>query len=257
MATGVISKVDQVPTATIAKINGITYDSTGPVAGEVKSMNGVYVALTDIPVGLIVPYTAGAGGAPANWSLFATADGNMIVGAGSTYAVAASGGTGAIADGIDADASMNHTGASTINNVATNGGRYRNSSSVGSHAHTLSITYDTPYQQCYLIKAGATPGTDFPAGSVLFTYDADKSGIATNVWTDGYMFKANAAVGSGGSDAPSVVSSASGAHRHGISDSGDGSGSQCEITNSILRLIPLLITYIVRQWRHGLTQLVQ
>jgi hypothetical protein len=51
-------------------------------------------------------------------------------------------------------------------------------------------------------------------------------------WSDAISAVALDGYGSGGSDAPSVVSSASGAHRHGISDSGDGSGSQCEITNS-------------------------
>lgn len=230
MASSVISKVDQVPTANIAKINGITYDSTGPVAGEVKRLNGIGVKLTDIPVGLIVPYTAGAGGAPSNWSIFATADGNYIVGAGSTYAVAATGGTGDITV-TTADMGNDHTGAADITDTATNGGQWRNSSSEGSHTHNFALTYTPPYQECYLIKAGATPGTEFPAGSVLFTYDADKSSIATNIWTDGYMFKANSAVGTGGSDSPSETSDAGGSHGHGGVDSGNGSGSEAAVTS--------------------------
>lgn len=181
-----------------------------------------------IPTGLIIPYTAGAGGAPTNWTLYSTANGKYIVGAGSTYAVDATGGGATITKYWATDAAMNHTGLADITNVATNGNRYRNSTSVGAHAHTINLAWTPPYQQCYLIKAGATPGLSYPAGSVLFTYDKDKSGVSTNIWTDGYMFNAAAAVGTGGSDSPSNVSTSQGAHRHGNADSGDGSGTECE-----------------------------
>jgi hypothetical protein len=218
-----IGKINQTAIANIGKVNNVAF-------ANYKKKNGIYTALTDIPVGLIIPYTAGAGGAPANWSLWATADGNYIVGAGSTYAVAATGSTGTFPVALATDAAMNHTGAGDITNVATNGGRYRNSSSTGAHAHTQTVTWTPPYQDIYLIKAGATPGNEFPAGSVLFSYDADKSAIATNIYTNGYMFKANAGVTTGGSDAPSPASNSAGAHRHGNADSGDGSGTECEIS---------------------------
>ena len=80
------SKLNQIALASIAKINQITVDAT-PASGEVKGMNSINVAADPVPTGIIIPYTAGAGGAPANWTMYTDADNFFIVGAGSTYAV--------------------------------------------------------------------------------------------------------------------------------------------------------------------------
>ena len=174
-----------------------------------------------IPTGLIVPYTAGA--APSGWSSFGSANGYDIIGAGDTYAVGDSGvGTGDITFNIATAGA--HFGITSISDIVINtGGKYRKVGEAGDHAHTIISSYTPPYQECYLIKA-AGGNEDFPANSVLWTYGDDKSGVATNIWTDGYIFKANSNVGAGGSNSISVATNAAGQHSHGTKDSGDGSG---------------------------------
>jgi len=220
------SKLNQVPGANIAKINGIVIDADdAAAAGEIKKMNSVTSYTPPIPDNLIIPYTAGAGGAPAGWELYAAADGNTIFGAGNTWAVDASG-----ASAGNITASTNTTGAHTgvtpmETNLNNSGGKYRNSSSTGDHTHDFTLAYDPPYQECYLIRTTSGNETEFPAGSVLFTDSEDKSGVATNVWTDGYMFKANNSVGTGGSNTlTDQVSDSAGGHAHGILDCGNSSG---------------------------------
>lgn len=226
-----ITKIDGVAIADIAKWNGVTVDPT-PVTGEVREINGVHIEDVDVPTGLIIPYTGGAGGAPTGWTIFNSADGYHIVGAGSTYAVAATGaGSGNVS--VTTDTAGAHGDSSPIANVATNGGRYRwysGNPDRGGHTNTFTFTYTPPYQQCYLIKANAGQ-SDIPAGGVLWTYDRQPTGF-TNIWTDGYMFKAAAGVGTGGSDTNnSVVSTSAGGHQHGFADSGDSSGSTASQTS--------------------------
>lgn len=225
---GQISKVDQVPTATIAKINGITYDSTGPIAGEVTKVNGIYVVQPELPSGIIIGLQ-GVGAVPSGWAIYNSADGKYIVGAGSTYAVDANGGSLSVTPTLSNTG--NHTGSTAINNVATNGGQRRNSSSTGAHANTVTpLNYTPPYQGLRLIKASSDQA-DVPQDGVFFWYGTDDlTDIATNVFTDGYMFSAQAAAGTGGSDTLSPTFSSAGAHGHGISDSGDGSGTPAATT---------------------------
>ena len=221
-----ITKVDQAPLANITKINGVTIDADdSPASGEIRSLNGSVVFKSIIPTGLIVPYTGGAGGAPSGWSIYNSADGYYIIGAGDSFAVdASSAGVGAIT--APTDTTGGHTGSTAITLVAErSGGRRRYYATAGDHAHNFTLTaYTPPYQECYLIKAGVGE-SEFPANAIVFTYGVDKSSMGTNIWTDGYMFRPNAAVGTGGSNSlTGVVSDSAGNHVHGSVDSGTGSG---------------------------------
>ncbi len=211
--------------------------------------NGFFKPRFIIPTGLIIPYTAGGGGAPSGWAAFSTANNYYIIGAGSTYAVGAlSAGSGAFIATLSTVAS--HTGTTAITTVARDGGKWRNQLAGGTHNHTASLTYTPPYQNCYLIKAGADQ-TEFPTNSVVWTYGADKSGISnvSNIWTGGYMFRSFLNTSSGGTNTyNSIITTSMGAHGHGTQDSGDGSGSRAAITSGgHTHTIDITMTNVLRQ----------
>ena len=169
-----------------------------------------------VPTGLIIPFTDGGSGAPSGWGLYTAADGKYIIGAGSTYAVDDTG----AGDGSEVRSTStngNHTGSGSYRDAASSAG----TSTTGNHSHTLTYTFVPPYQQCYLIKSTG-PAAQLPQNGVMF--GQSNLGL-TNIWTDGYMFKAAAGVGTGGSLTISgITSSAVGNHTHGSGWGGTGSG---------------------------------
>jgi hypothetical protein len=173
-----------------------------------------------LPEGIIVPYTLGAGGAPAGWSLFNAADGKYIVGAGDTYAVGANGGSG----------SKSRTTTSNGNHSPSLGAYCSENSSAGlnttgNHTHTCAFTYLPPRQNCYLIKSDFGE-TEFPQGAVI--WKTAQHGSLTNIWTDAKMFRALAGVSTGGTDAITGRATNSNAnHNHG-----SGAGGNVSIDNS-------------------------
>ena len=208
-----------------------------------------------VPTGLIIPYTGGAGGAPSGWSIFNTADGDHIIGAGSTYAVGANGaGTGSVTK--TSANSGNHSGSSgTFTSRNNNAGN----ASAGNHSHTMAYTYVPPYQQCYLIKAGAGLSI-LPQNGVMFS-QAALGGLA-NIWTDGYIFKAAAGVGTGGTDAITGRSTnTAGNHNHGTASGRSDSGkvSRYKGTNAgghthssiTVNITNNLKKYLLSAWRNA------
>lgn len=224
-----IDKLDQVPAQNIAKINGIVVDADDiPAAGEIESINGLVFYTADaIPAGLIIPYTGGAGGAPAGWSLFSDANGKYIVGAGSTYAADENGaGDGSTNKAV---AGGGHHGGGNAATYGSYAGKvdYDNA---GNHTHTATINYTPPYQQCYLIKADSEVSV-IPQNGVIFL--GGSHGSLTNIWTDGYMFQAGAGTGTGGSANPTLTTDSAGAHNHGTSvGKGQSSGSSRWYSNT-------------------------
>jgi hypothetical protein len=201
------------------KVAGVWYDDIRKVWLKNQSEWKSLFARV-LPEGLIIPYTAGAGGAPDGWSLFSAADGKYIVGAGDTYAVGANGGTGAVAK----------TSNTTGNHAPSTGAFCSESSSagnntVGNHSHNVTFTYQPPRQNCYLIKSDIGQ-TEFPAGGVI--WQALQHASLTNIWTEAKMFRALASLSTGGTDAITGRSSTSQAnHNHG-----SGAGGNVSIDNS-------------------------
>lgn len=212
-----ISTINGIAAANVASVNGIA-------VANIASINGVDWPAggggTSIPEGLIIPFTDGGSGAPSGWSLYSTANGYYIIGAGDTYAVDDHGaGTGTHQCAIAAN--VNHLGNTTIPTGTGTGGY---TTSKGSHAHTTNaFTYTPPFESCYLIKAGAGLSI-LPQKGVIFSPSGDPSGGSlANIWTDGYMFKANNAATIGGSDTiAGVGTSAAGTHDHGTADGSNG-----------------------------------
>ena len=210
----------------IAKINGVAYGDVAKVNGvawaDIQYINGMLNPDNQptLPTGIIVPYTAGAGGAPAGWTLYDSADGFFIIGAGDTYAVDDTGaGTGAVAKTVPAVAG--HTGSL---HSCSEGNGDGGSSSAGGHSHTATYTWAPPYQNIYLIKADAGQAL-FPQDSCIFSHQGDLTTGGANIYTTAdRMLKANAAVTAGGSMAASCTSTSAGSHDHGNVSGGSSTG---------------------------------
>ena len=180
----------------------------------------------EIPTGLIIPYSGGAGGAPTGWSIYNTADGKHIIGAGDTYAVNDNGvGNGQVTK--TSVGSGNHGGSS---NTFTSRNNNAGNANAGNHSHTMSYTYVTPYQECYLIKAGAGLNS-LPQNGVMFSQAA--LGGLTNIWTNGYIFKANNNVGTGGTNSITGRSTnTAGNHNHGTASGRSDAGKVSRYTGN-------------------------
>jgi hypothetical protein len=202
--------------ADIAKLYGEDVANLAKVLGvDITTLSKIYGLdnpQVSIPAGLIVPYY-NSGGAPSGWSLFSSANGRFIVGAGSTYSPGGSGGSASAT--IIISGSGSHTG--TYTNVAGGGGTQDdpdyNIGAFGNHTHTASLTYTPPYRQLQLIKADSEREY-FPAWALALGVQSF-SGLTQYLNNDGRLFSANSALGTGGGSTPSpAYSTYAGSHRH-------------------------------------------
>lgn len=212
-----IGKVNSVAVANIAKWDDVTW-------ANIQSWGGTDRTTPAPPANIIIPYTAGAGGAPAQWSLYATANNKFIIGAGSTYAVDDNGaGTGSLAGTLVACA--NHTGAA--DSSVSGGSGYGGTNSAGAHSHTVTWTPNPLYQNIYLIKhTGAA--TQFPTDGAIFSAGAAaaKAGLTSIYGGASRHFRAAAAVTTGGSGTATGSAASSGGHNHGTASGGGSGGKQ-------------------------------
>lgn len=185
-----------------------------------------------IPIGLIIPFNTAS--LPAGWTRFTSADDRRIIGAGSTYAVGATGGDAACAFSFNSETGGAHTSATLFEGVADYG--YGDSiapyyaaggSSGGGHVHVISGNYIMVYQKLVLGKATAAQ-SQFPADAiVLGKTSSDPLGGLTNVFNSvsrGLMSGTSIANG-GGMDSESA-SAVTGAHLHGIAQKAVMGGGQ-------------------------------
>ena len=185
-----------------------------------------------VPSGLIVPYNDTT--APSGWSLFTSADGKYIIGAGNTYAVGATGGSTSIVTG-NSDSQGSHTGSPSFyagNSSAPKGG----SNAAGAHTHTLTYTYEPPYYGLRLIKADSDLSL-LPAKAVVFS-GTSLSGLSRFSSGDGKLFAPHSSIGAGGSNTISGFdSSNNGDHAHG-GQSAHSAGSGRDYTTSGTHMHP-------------------
>lgn len=179
--------------------------------GFFQSNSGILV-----PSGLIIPYNGTT--APTGWTLFTSADGKFIIGAGNTYAVAATGGNTSLTTAAS-DSAGSHSVASPSTYTYPSGtyGIY-GSAGAGSHTHTLTYSYEPPYYGLRLIKADSDLSY-LPAKAVMFS-GSSLSGLSRFSSGDGKLFSSRTSIGAGGSnDVGAGTSSSSGSHAHGTSKS--------------------------------------
>ena len=166
-----------------------------------------------VPAGAILPYSSSS--APSGWSLFTSANGRYIVGAGSSYAAGATGGETTKAISATASNTGTHPGQPRPGGTCGPGPNDQNPG--GAHSHNISVTAscEDVYKDFVLIKADAE--TLIPAGAMLL--GASSLAELTNVETTTDRFlRANSTYGgTGGSSSLSGpgTSSNSGSHNHG------------------------------------------
>jgi hypothetical protein len=178
-----------------------------------------------VPSGLIIPYNGTS--APTGWTLFTSADGKFIIGAGNTYAVGASGGNTSLTTG-NSDTQGSHNGSSAQNWVGGSGSEnnFRGTGTAGGHNHTLTYNYTPPYYGLRLIKADSSLNV-LPPKAVMFAGET-LAGLARFSSGDGKLFSPRSSIGAGGSNTISgFTSTSSGSHHHGNgSDYGSGGGNR-------------------------------
>lgn len=163
-----------------------------------------------VPEGLIIPYNDTS--APDGWTLFTSADGKFVVGAGNTYAVGATGGATSLTTAVS-DTQGAHTGTSY--GCAMGAGFNRGNKEAGAHTHTLTYNYTPPYYGLRLIKSNSELYV-LPPKAVMLS-GTTLSGLTRFSDGDGKLFSSRASIGAGGSNTISGFnSSSSGSHVHGV-----------------------------------------
>jgi len=164
-----------------------------------------------LPAGIILPQT-NAASLPSGWSVFSSADARYIVGAGSTYAVGATGGTGAITP--TAGTGGSHTGSLIAYAFS---GTYVGTTTNAAHSHTWSdVTPLPPYSFFRMIKADSETPT-LPQYTCLMKQDTGAwSGLTRYVPpTENRLMGADSSVGTGGTASSITTGASANAHTHG------------------------------------------
>jgi hypothetical protein len=192
---GDLAEFNQVDAGTFGKIYGVDFSQ------------GI-----KIPIGSIVPFR-GAGSIPSGWSQFTVANGDFIIGAGSSYNV---GDNGAGSGNIN----LSHIAAGTHLGVQYYFGLnplYCGITTDPNHQHT-TMTFANPmpyYQQTRLIKADSEQDT-LPQDACVLKHSAGGwTGLTRLTPGLNRHFRAGTADGTGGLLTNSVLSSNNNAHVHG------------------------------------------
>jgi hypothetical protein len=214
-----VNKIGGTSLSAVSKINAIS--KTG-----ISYWSGKIITVVPIPTGLIIPFNSDAS-VPSGWAAFTDADEKYIVGAGSTYAVDAT----AASEGEVTKTSSSNGAHGYAGSTVANGGSTVGTSSESDHSHTLAYTWTPPYVNARLIKADAGE-TMLPQNGVVWATSTPE-GSLSNIWTDDEMFFASAgAIGTGGTNSITGLSSSSrGSHTHG-SSSGAGGGGERDCTKA-------------------------
>lgn len=127
-----------------------------------SSRNGFY------PNGAIVPYNSAAA-APTGWANFSSADGYYVIGAGSTYAVGATGGSNDIG-AVTSTTSGSHTAnTSNVSYGTASAGLWKTPLTAGDHNHALSnFLAISPYMKFRLIKSSGENNM-LPVNALVFS----------------------------------------------------------------------------------------
>jgi len=159
------NKIIGIETKDINKIDGIE-------GKNIAKLGNTPVSFTQIPAGLIVFLNDIS--VPAGWEAFNSANDRMIIGAGSTYAVGATGGA-QYSGGITTGSAGSHT-STNHGNAAGNMAMYFASpdssgqqyaqGTYGAHTHSASVAYNVAKDKILLIKA-ILDLSQFPINTVV------------------------------------------------------------------------------------------
>lgn len=156
---------------------------------------------------------------PSTMTRFSAADDRFILCAGDTYSA---GETGGSASGLSFSSqwSGGHYGSPTFPTPNTNTGGTGQTGIyygtdpfyAGQHGHNIAIDLLPTYQGIILAKANSYL-TDFPADSIVLSYNSDTWGL-TRLFTDDYYARAQATIASGGGSITSTSIYSAGYHHH-------------------------------------------
>ena len=206
-----------------ANVDG-TWKTVNKVSVKVGEVwKDIFVGVPSIPEGLIIPYNGTT--APDGWSLFISANGKYLVGAGTSYAVGATGGSNTLNHTLAAAGS--HGGSHFIIESGTSYGE----NAAGSHNHTYSFSCDPLRRKLVLIKAGSEQA-QFPQNAIVLSNQSAMTGLTqlfNNELSLGLASDTTGTIAADSSKTP--TSSSSGAHSHTGSGGKTPSGIDQEAYN--------------------------
>ncbi len=170
---------------------------------------------TNLPSGIIVPFNDTS--LPSGWEWFSSADGKMIVGAGTAYGIGDTGGSVSISETSD---SKSH--GSSSGDVGTNGAGYHGAQGAGSaksHTHTIGFDYLPEYQDIRLIRA-TSDQDNFPAKAIVLTHadtNPNPANLTIEIESDKFL-RANSSISTGGGSESNVSINSAGNHTHHAHD---------------------------------------
>lgn len=202
-----------------------------------------YVASLVVPSGLIMFFDDTS--IPSGWTRFSAPDGKRIVGAGSTYAVADTGGATVLTLSHASDSVGSHNGSP---DCVTRGGTTQLSGSnisavFGNHSHTFTAAeanLEPTYKQLVLIKADAD-GSELPQNTLVLWGETGTSPAGLTQQHTGEtdnLIRAGATIDTGGTlTIANVSGNSQGSHTHynlnlnaGGYSGGPGAGSHSHST---------------------------
>lgn len=215
------------PTSLSEYYAGGTYVSTGtngtygpvPSTGAISVRDFYGTSNAFLPTGMIIPYNSTAA-IPTGFTQFTAANDRSIIGAGSSYAVGATGGSSSMSISGTTTTQGGHIGPGATATYSYQAGTNAHNTDVntrGDHNHTYSgsATITTPIRRTRLIKATQNI-TQLPAGAALLKHTAGAfTGLSRVTGIAGYNLHAHtSALDIAGSSTAtvSVSTSTSGAH---------------------------------------------
>ena len=195
-------------TGIFANVDGTwkTVNKASVKVGEV--WKDIFVGAPSIPEGLIIPYNGTT--APDGWSLFTSANGKYLVGAGTSYGIGETGGSNTLNHTLVAAGS--HGG--TVFLIGGGGGGSYGQGAAGSHDHTYSFSCDPLRRKLVLIKAESEQA-QFPQNAIVLSNQSAMTGLTqlfNNELSLGLVSDTTGTIAADSSKTP--TSSSSGAHSH-------------------------------------------
>jgi len=178
---------------------------------------------TQLPSGIIVPFNDTS--LPSGWEWFSSADAKMIVGAGTTYGIGATGGSIAVSETSDSKSHGTSSG-----NLATGGSSYvyggSGAGGSSSHSHTIAFDYLPEYQDLRLIRA-TSDQDNFPAKAIVLTHadtNPDPANLSIEIESNKFL-RANSSISTGGGSESNIAINSIGSHKHHTGDMYDDGGA--------------------------------
>lgn len=213
------------------KKNKKIYTNVSSTWKEVKkayvNINGIWKQVHSsgaLPSGIILPFDS-SGAVPSGFSEFTASNNRFITGAGSSYAVGATGGSTTVSVSSSSSSAGSHTGTvfSTAGNTNRTGSRKDAYSTSGNHSHSASAStsVEPSFRTIRLVKA-TQEVSEIPSNVAVLSSTSIVNEMSLLDLSGKYLKCSTSNASTGGTSSVSIgtTTSSSGSHTHGGVNSG-------------------------------------